>query len=131
MLVDFNLANVVHEPTTASQLFGGTLPYMSPEHLEAFDPMHPASSDLVTEQSDIYSLGVVLFELLSGRLPFPANTDPGTISDRLSKMVADRREPQRIWSTPEWDAWKEEDHVEVGARPNAGRRSGTALADGG
>lgn len=112
MLVDFNLANVTQEKSTASQLFGGTLPYMSPEHLEAFDPMHPSDEKAVTEQSDIYSLGVVLFELLTGKLPFPSYRDGGTLSDRLSKMVFDRKQPQLVWRQPTWETWKNEDAVQ-------------------
>jgi CHASE2 domain-containing sensor protein len=49
------------QQTDASQLIG-TLPYMSPEQYES-DPRH------LDGRSDVYSLGVVLYELLCGRLP--------------------------------------------------------------
>ena len=45
----------------------GTLPYMSPEQLLA---------EVVDERSDIYSAGVVLFELSTGRLPFTSTLIP-------------------------------------------------------
>lgn len=107
MLVDFNLANLVHADGTSSQLFGGTLPYMSPEHLEAFDPAVPVDAHVVTRQSDIYSLGVVLYELLTGAQPFPARSEGATLSQRLSLMVADRRQLDLIHSARSWTGWDE------------------------
>jgi serine/threonine protein kinase len=67
-LIDFNLA---HAPDLAEQAVaahrGGTLPYMAPEHLEAFrDPEHWPS---VVASADIYSLALVLRELLTLRTP--------------------------------------------------------------
>lgn len=47
--------------TAAGQLIG-TLPYMSPEQVSG-DP------DRIDHRSDVYALGVILFELLAGRLP--------------------------------------------------------------
>lgn len=108
MLVDFNLANVTQDAGTASQLFGGTLPYMSPEHLEAFDPMNPTSEDAVTQKSDVYSLAVVLFELMTGRLPFPERNHVGNLSRRIVRMVEDRRQNEQVWQAPEWAAWSQE-----------------------
>lgn len=62
-LIDFNLASLASE-----QSFGGTVPYMSPEQLRR----HLGQNSTTAEgpPSDIYSLGVLLFELLTGRHPF-------------------------------------------------------------
>lgn len=69
LLADFNLASDPG-PGDGAELFGGSLAYMAPEHLGAFDPRDPTTADAVDERSDIYSLGVVLFELLAGVHPF-------------------------------------------------------------
>jgi len=67
MILDFNLAEDTKVRGNAeAAAVGGTLPYMSPEQLEAFH--NPGRT--IDGRSDIYSLGVVLFELLTGRRPF-------------------------------------------------------------
>jgi serine/threonine protein kinase len=67
-LADFNLATL---PTSEGDtLFGGTLAYMAPEHLRAFKSRQAADLDAVDARSDLYSLGVVLYELLTRVRPF-------------------------------------------------------------
>ncbi|MFL6300603.1 MAG: protein kinase domain-containing protein [Terriglobales bacterium] len=70
-ILDFGLATLSREAVltlsatqsveTAPTGVAGTLPYMSPEQL---------LGEQVDERSDVYSAGIVLFELASGRLPF-------------------------------------------------------------
>ncbi|MGE3809138.1 MAG: serine/threonine-protein kinase, partial [Gemmataceae bacterium] len=65
MLLDFNLSVASSEATVD---WGGTLPYMSPEQLRCIPPeIAPAGIDA---RSDVYSLGVVLHELLAAEHPF-------------------------------------------------------------
>jgi serine/threonine protein kinase len=100
-IIDFGVAKAVVQPLTErtliteeSQLLG-TPEYMSPEQVEF------ANEDIDT-RSDIYSLGVLLYELLTGALPFDSETlrtggvehirkviretDPKTPSTRLTKL---------------------------------------------
>ena len=67
-LLDFNLAESPHSAENANAaLRGGTLPYMAPEQIEAF--LNPERWGSVGAAADIYSLGLVLRELLTGQLP--------------------------------------------------------------
>jgi tetratricopeptide (TPR) repeat protein len=69
MLLDFNLS---FDAQASEQRLGGTLPYMSPEHLRATDPHLAADPAAVDARSDLFSLGVLLYELLTGTHPFGA-----------------------------------------------------------
>ncbi len=92
LLVDFNLSLDPHQIAgTSAGLFGGSLAYMSPEHLDAFNPANPTSPEAVDERSDLYSLGVTLFELFQLRRPFP-DLSPGTNPlHSLEDLAAQRR----------------------------------------
>jgi hypothetical protein len=72
-------------------MFGGTLAYMAPEHLDAFNPGDPTGSDAVTAQSDLYSLGLVLRQMLEGRMTFALSNREVDIMEGLRKMSAQRR----------------------------------------
>ncbi len=87
VLLDFNLAaDVKAHAGAAVALVGGTLPYMAPEHLTAF-----LNNDATVDaRSDVYSLGVILHELLTGVHPFPIRG--GSIDSVLPVMIADRRD---------------------------------------
>ncbi|HET7090487.1 MAG TPA: protein kinase [Anaerolineae bacterium] len=66
VLTDFGLAKIVGSTIhTASMSMIGTPAYMAPEQAQA---------GTVDPRSDIYSVGVMLFEMLTGRLPFEADT---------------------------------------------------------
>jgi serine/threonine protein kinase len=84
LLVDFNLSGNIALATTAR---GGTLPYMPPEQLCGI--ARTTHADLPYDaRSDIFSLGVVLFELLGGRLPFSidrVDEGPADVANRLLK----------------------------------------------
>ena len=67
VLVDFGLSQVDEDaPLTALGACMGSPSYLAPER---------GCGQRATEQSDMYSLGVVLFEMLSGRRPFTGSTD--------------------------------------------------------
>lgn len=88
MLLDFNLAEDVKQGHAAERAsIGGTLPYMGPEHIEAYR----TGEGRLDERSDLFSLGVILFELLTGRHPFPIHKR--ATPESISAMVEDRRKP--------------------------------------
>ena len=65
-VADFGIARAVTESTmTYNDNIMGSVHYFSPEQ---------ARGTVITPKSDVYSLGVVLYEMLSGRIPFDGNT---------------------------------------------------------
>lgn len=67
LLLDFNLSS---DHRSMAGRVGGTLPYMAPEQIQSL-VLDPAEcQDDIGPRSDVFSLGVILYELLCGRLPF-------------------------------------------------------------
>ena len=85
MLLDFNLSESAESGLNG--ILGGTLPYLAPEHLDSL-----LSGKKVDATADIYSLGVVFYELLTGKIPFAAHTT-GDSPFVLRQMVAERKQP--------------------------------------
>ncbi len=90
MLLDFNLARqpeLADGSTDASATLGGTIDYMPPEHLKA---LAEGTSDLLDGRADIYGLGVVLFEAVTGKRPFSTPRRSGSVVDALLRAADDR-----------------------------------------
>lgn len=96
-LADFNIsfAESLDDSSPVAYL-GGSLSYMSPEQLEACHPHLPGTAADLDTRSDIYALGVMLWELLTGSKPTepraPADPDSPTV-DALEAMLHGRRDP--------------------------------------
>ena len=114
-VIDFGMAKAVSQRLTERTLFTetgqlvGTPEYMAPEQAES------AVEDVDT-RTDVYSLGVVVYELLTGALPFDTSTlraaahneiqriiretDPPRPSTRLSRLGKGAEEVARLRQTP-------------------------------
>jgi serine/threonine-protein kinase len=71
-LADFGIAVLQVSDLAAEGQLGGTPQYMSPEQIRAI--MKKEGWGNLDGRSDIYALGIVLFELLTGRVPYPTGT---------------------------------------------------------
>ena len=78
-ITDFGIARLTDAGSTRTGIVLGTPSFMSPEQLEG---------RIVTGHSDLFSLGVTLFQLLSGQLPFRADTMTG-----LMQQIAEMPHP--------------------------------------
>ncbi|MCX4093555.1 serine/threonine-protein kinase [Nocardia sp. alder85J] len=86
-LADFNISFSKHlADSNPVAYFGGSLSYMSPEQLEACHPGHARTAEDLDTRADLYSLGVVLWELLTGAKPF-ADETVGEDEDRGDATV--------------------------------------------
>jgi serine/threonine-protein kinase len=72
-LSDFGIARLAHERTVQATGFLGTPTYMPPEMFE---------TGLIGAVSDVYAVGIVLYELLAGRTPFAGPGNEHTIGRR-------------------------------------------------
>ena len=81
-IIDFGIACRISDQANIKaqpEKILGTLPYISPEQTGRVDRC-------VDERSDLYSLGVVLYELMTGHLPFSAESPIAIIHQHIAKM---------------------------------------------
>jgi tetratricopeptide (TPR) repeat protein/TolB-like protein len=80
-IADFGVArSLAPDRTTRSGVVVGTLDYLSPEQ---------AAGDPADARSDLYSLGIVLFEMLTGQLPFRADSRTQALAQRITGRPRD------------------------------------------
>jgi len=111
-VVDFGFARIGHVSSYTNKLqVPGTVLYMSPEQ-------QSCDLDKIDHRSDIFAVGIILYEMLAGRLPFPDNSleemlftkkrekydrlkdlDPdsfGSVDGVVDKML--RADPKKRWN---------------------------------
>ncbi len=82
VVTDFGIARMGDSALTRTGAMMGTSSYLSPEQAQG----RPAD-----ERSDLYSLGVVLYEMLTGRVPFRGETDVAVAMQHVSTAPANPR----------------------------------------
>jgi len=82
-VMDFGVARLENSRATRTGVILGSPSYMAPEQLDA----RP-----VTAQSDLFSLGVTLFQLVTGMLPFRSDSIPGL----MQKIAGEPHPPLRV-----------------------------------
>jgi len=79
VLTDFGVAHMADASIqTASGVIIGTPSYMSPEQVKG---------ELIDGRSDIYALGIILYEMLSGQLPFDGDTQASILIKHISEPI--------------------------------------------
>jgi len=81
VLIDFGLAILSDEERRTSLRYAGAIEFMAPEQNEGH----------LYFETDVYSYGIVLYELLAGRVPFPLNGNSETARNKV--MVAHMETP--------------------------------------
>ncbi|MDP1830858.1 MAG: protein kinase [Geothrix sp.] len=79
-VMDFGVARISNSDMTATGMVMGTVSYMAPEYIRTGKP---------DPRSDLFAVGVMLYESLSGRKPFAGDTTPTV----LYKIVNEAPEP--------------------------------------
>jgi len=95
-VLDFGLARIEDADEAAGRAdesgrLMGTLPYMSPEQVDG-------RADEIDTRTDIYSLGVILYETLTGQLPY----DLSDVNHEQARKIIREQPPVRPSTLPRW-----------------------------
>lgn len=84
LLTDFGLAKILESPTrlTGTGVGMGTPAYMSPEQ---------GMGEPVDQRTDIYSLGIIVYEMLTGKIPHQGETPIATVMKRITDPLPSPR----------------------------------------
>lgn len=85
---DFSIAHTISADTTNTMPLGfvGSPRYMSPEQVQ---------EDTITNQTDLFSLGIIMYELLTGRHPFITDS----FSRLIHKIINEKHPPMNTYRT--------------------------------
>jgi tetratricopeptide (TPR) repeat protein len=111
-VLDFGLAKQMASPSVTlvsvtGQVFG-TLPYMSPEQTGG-------NPEEVDTRTDIYALGVVLYQLLTGRYPYPIDGQLAEVIQHITQTAP--TPPTRQWSLESGITRRSTGHLKPGECP--------------
>ncbi|KAH7928052.1 kinase-like protein [Leucogyrophana mollusca] len=96
-LADFGLSTILLEHQSLSYFtsaLGGAVRYTAPEMFPVPDNAdNAAPTPKPTKQSDVYSFGSIMFQVLSGKIPYPYISSESSVLLALSKGIRPHREP--------------------------------------
>jgi serine/threonine protein kinase/tetratricopeptide (TPR) repeat protein len=91
MLLDFNLSQSANrDQAQVAAALGGTVAYMAPEHLQALATRDPELARRLDHRTDIYSLGMVLYEMLTGSSPFEQSASYSVLPVLIQSLSVER-----------------------------------------
>lgn len=108
MLLDFGLSIMSDEQRRTSLRHAGAIEFMAPEQ----------NDGEMLKESDVYSFGIILFELLAGQVPFPLGSNSETsrnavMVSHMEKPVPDLLEIRRSNLPNNWDEEKQNAEMQV------------------
>lgn len=111
-VLDFGLAKVLAAPVetvvSLSQQVIGTLPYMSPEQARG-------NPDDIDTRTDIYALGIILYEILTGHYPYPVAGQMAEVLRHIAETPP--TPPSRQWTPDSGVTERTSKHLRAGKCP--------------